>query len=1743
MSVSRCLRAIVAIGVGLGIGPAVPVPAQAQATVDAASGVVRPVPHGRRSPTHQPTADAGPDATVRVGAVARLDASRSTDLAGHALTYRWAWARRPRASQATLVDPSSAWPSFLVDVRGTYVVRLVVSDGHAESAATTVTIDAANSAPVADAGAGQTVVPGAVAQLSAAGSTDVDGDALAYDWRLVSTPVGSRARLTSPAVVAPSFVVDRPGRYVAQLVVDDGSTRSAAAEVTIDTANSAPVSVAGIAGAVTAGALVTLDGSGSTDVDGDALTYRWSLLSRPDGSTAALLGPTEVRPAFVADRPGRYVAQLVTNDGRRDSAPSTVLVTTGNAAPVARTAPMRSVAPGQIAVFDGSASSDADGDPLAYRWTLVARPGGSAATLSDAASATPNLVADRPGVHVAQLAVHDGTSESAPVTVAVQTAMASPVALPAVAAIAGRTVTLDGTASFDPDGDPITFAWSLIGRPSTSTATIATPTSATPTFVMDQPGQYVAQLIVHDGTSPSAPATTLAQLFPANLVANAGPDQFLGATNVVVQLSGSGTAMATSFTWTVVSMPPGSAAILSDPASPAPTFTADVAGSYVFQLVVSDGVFTSAPDMVVVSTDPWSLSFAPARLSLAPGAGGVLMLLLPPSFGGALSPVVALTSSDPSVAAVPAEIYPSLGQTSIAVPVTGGGLGGAVVTASAAGLGAARAIVGVGANIVEWAVDASGAWETGSNWSGGAVPTAGDVVLIDRQAGDYTVTVSQPAVARTLLATEAVVAPAAITIATDGVFAGGLSLSASLTSGGVITLGGASQWNAGTMTAGRVDVLPARSLALSTAADKVLNAALVNYGHVTWTLGALYIQNVTVTNAAGATWTVVGDPVLTSTSCGGPAFSNAGSLVKTGAGTLIVGSCVAVTSTHLIDIREGAVAVASTPPLTNSGVVNVADGASFALNGVALEAGTTFTGGGTMTMHGTTTVNGPVQFALATTHTGTVNGTGKVVVAAPYAWISGTMNAAGGLEVPESHTLTMSGAGDKILQTGPLVNNGRVDWTGGTFYVQDVGVTNVASATWTADGDRILTSTSCGAPTFTNAGALVKSGTGTLTIAACVAVTSSGRIDVLGGSLVSATTGLITNTGAITVASGASFPLSSVVLGTGTTFSGGGDLAFNGTTTVNGVVVFSVRTTHTGLVNGTGQVVIGAPYLWHGGTAGMAGGIDVPAGQTLALSTAGDKILQGGPIVNGGLVDWTDGTLYLQDVGVTNSAGAVWRADGGRVLTSTSCGAPTFANAGTLRKTGTGTLIVASCVAMTSSGLIDVQTGSLVVASTAGLTTSGTLQVGSTATFPLNGVTLQTGTVMLGTGSFALDGTTTVNGTVTFAVPTTQTGSVTGSGKIVASAPYTWSSGTIGLSGGIEITATLTMSGAGDKILAGPLVNLGQIAWTDGTLYLQNVTATNAPGGTWTADGGRVMTSTLCGAPAFANNGSLVKTGAGALTIASCVSASNGALIDLKGGSIVVSSTAGLTNTDTISLAAGTTFPLNGVTIQGGSVFNGSGTFELNGQTTVNGVVAFTVATTQTGNVGGTGKIVMAAPFTWSSGTTSLAGGIEVFFGQTLTMSGAGDKIIQNGPFVNSGTVQWSDGTLYLQSTNATNTLDAIWTLEGHRLITSTLCGAPVFSNIGLLQHAGAIGSLTVASCVSVTNSGTVRLRLGGTGATQYDRLVAGAVNLGGTLDVVTTGGFVPASGDTFGVVGYSSRNGETYTPTYGATTLTLQKP
>jgi len=306
-----------------------------------------------------------------------------------------------------------------------------------------------------------------------------------------------------------------------------GGTEATAATNVAPTANPGPSQN------VVVGAVVSMDGSASKDSDGGSLTFKWTLIGKPNGSAATLTNPTYPNPKFTADLAGNYVVSLVVNDGKADSTVATVSVTAtvANAAPVANAGVNQSVVIASTVTLDGTASTDANNDSLSYKWVLQSKPATSSATLTAATSAKPTFKADIAGTYVATLVVSDGkaNSELAAVSILASATNLAPVAKPGVnqSVVVGSKVSVDASASSDPNGETITYRWSLLFKPVGSTATLSSAATVSASFTADLAGTYLLGLTVNDGKvdSPMVVLTVTAAKLNSVPVANAGINQ------------------------------------------------------------------------------------------------------------------------------------------------------------------------------------------------------------------------------------------------------------------------------------------------------------------------------------------------------------------------------------------------------------------------------------------------------------------------------------------------------------------------------------------------------------------------------------------------------------------------------------------------------------------------------------------------------------------------------------------------------------------------------------------------------------------------------------------------------------------------------------------------------------------------------------------------------------------------------------------------------------------------------------------------------------------------------------------------------------------------------------------------------------------------------------------------------------------------------------------------------------------
>ena len=292
-------------------------------------------------------------------------------------------------------------------------------------------------------------------------------------------------------------------------------------------ANNSPVADAGVNQSITSTNLVTLNGSGSYDPDGDPMTYHWAFDAIPTGS--ALVGAEapflvndqrDAATSFTADIEGTYVVSLIVSDALgASSEPDRMTVTLQSASrPVANAGTDQTTSVGAVITLDGSGSTDPSERELSYAWSFAQKPTHStAAELLGSDTVAPQFTPDASGLYLISLVVSNGLEDSSADTVVVRvdsTGSDIPVAN-AGDDIAGESCTdivLDGSGSYDPNEQPLTYLWDLESRPAGSSATLDTfadRRASVTSFYPDTPGEFVVSLAVHDGAGWSMPDETV----------------------------------------------------------------------------------------------------------------------------------------------------------------------------------------------------------------------------------------------------------------------------------------------------------------------------------------------------------------------------------------------------------------------------------------------------------------------------------------------------------------------------------------------------------------------------------------------------------------------------------------------------------------------------------------------------------------------------------------------------------------------------------------------------------------------------------------------------------------------------------------------------------------------------------------------------------------------------------------------------------------------------------------------------------------------------------------------------------------------------------------------------------------------------------------------------------------------------------------------------------------------------------
>ncbi|PMG25360.1 PKD domain-containing protein [Vibrio splendidus] len=280
-----------------------------------------------------------------------------------------------------------------------------------------------NQRPIAIAGINQQVKEGDRVQLDGTSSIDYDKDEITYQWSLSSTPLQSLAELSQVDAIKPTFIADKLGTYVVDLVVHDGTISSRTNQVkvvSVSDGENSPPTVSMFNDHYRKNIIGKAHLSASTsDADNDELTYHWKIIQQPENSnpTLSITTSTYHRSTNLStDTTGDYIVEVTVSDGLASASDTTtVSFYYENVPPIVRgTGSPIGAIEGMTIPLDASTSEDPNGDPITFQWSFISKPQASNTVIVNPSSAKPHFLADVAGDYGITVEVSDGELSSFP---------------------------------------------------------------------------------------------------------------------------------------------------------------------------------------------------------------------------------------------------------------------------------------------------------------------------------------------------------------------------------------------------------------------------------------------------------------------------------------------------------------------------------------------------------------------------------------------------------------------------------------------------------------------------------------------------------------------------------------------------------------------------------------------------------------------------------------------------------------------------------------------------------------------------------------------------------------------------------------------------------------------------------------------------------------------------------------------------------------------------------------------------------------------------------------------------------------------------------------------------------------------------------------------------------------------------------------------------------------------------------
>lgn len=446
--------------------------------------------------------------------------------------------------------------------------------------------------------------------------TDAGGSITTYAWTKIG---GGNATVTNASTSTLSLADLTAGIYTFSLTVTDNDNNTATDNVTV-TVYPEAVNTPPALGAVS-DVTITLPLNSAnviaaaSDNDGSIQSYTWVQETGP--TLASLAGSTTSTLTVGSLEQGTYKFRITVldDDGASATALRTVIVNAAavNQPPAANAGQDKSLNLPTSNINITGTGSDPEGSTLSYFWE---RTGGPAATLTNITSATlvvTNLVA---GQYTFRLTVTDNQSLSSQddVVITVVAANQSPTAkagddFAITLPLTSTNIVGSGT---DNDGSITSYVWTRIGGPNTPSFTNAVAGTITVGGLIQ--GEYTFRLTVTDnnGATGTDDIKVTVNAAPVNNAptADAGPDKSITLPLNSVVLNGSGSDVEGPVTYSWIRLT-GPAATLTNANTATPTASALIAGSYTFQLTVTDNGAKTKTDVVAVTVQPAVVNQSP----------------------------------------------------------------------------------------------------------------------------------------------------------------------------------------------------------------------------------------------------------------------------------------------------------------------------------------------------------------------------------------------------------------------------------------------------------------------------------------------------------------------------------------------------------------------------------------------------------------------------------------------------------------------------------------------------------------------------------------------------------------------------------------------------------------------------------------------------------------------------------------------------------------------------------------------------------------------------------------------------------------------------------------------------------------------------------------------------------------------------------------------------------------------------